>query len=152
LALLLAACAKGVPSPASDNGNLQQSAYGLIDLLGDLRALGEMAVDTGRAVDHGFAIAGVRALVDDVPVFIYEFADAEAAQTAAAGVTTDEYSVTISRTEGEVTYETHGDWVETPHVYLKGRLIVLTGSDPGVVESLSEALGPALLWRMEPMR
>jgi hypothetical protein len=119
-------------------------AYGLADLLDDLRALGLGVVPTERAVDHGFAIEGTRVLVDDVPVFVYAFADAEAAQTAAAGVTTDEYSVTIARTEGEVTYETHGDWMETPHVYLKGRLIVITGNDPGVLEALNGVLGPAL--------
>jgi hypothetical protein len=119
-------------------------AYSLPDWVEDLRALGLVIVSTERPVDHGFAIKGVRILADEVPVFIYEFADAEAAQMAAAGVTTGEYSVTIARTEGEVAYETHGDWVETPHVYSKGRLIVMTGNDPGVLEALSGVLGPSL--------
>jgi hypothetical protein len=38
----------------------------------------------------------------------------------------------------------HGDWLETPHVYLKGRVIVVTGDDPLVVDALDTLLGPSL--------
>ena len=122
-------------------------AYSLTDLIDDLRALGFVVVPTERPVDHGFAIEGARVLVEDMPVFVYEFEEAAAAQSAAAGVSTDAYSVTISRAEGEMTYVHHSDWLETPHVYLKGRVIVLTGDDPLVVDALDTVLGPPLVSR-----
>lgn len=121
--------------------------YSLTDLVDDLRALGLAVVATERPVDHGFVIEGVRILVGDTPVFVYEFEEATAAQTAAAGVSTDAYSMTIVRTEGEMTYEHHGDWVEMPHVYLKGRVIVVMGDDPLVVDALDTLLGPPLASR-----
>jgi hypothetical protein len=118
--------------------------YSLTDLVDDLRALGLAVVATERPVDHGFAIEGVRILVGNTPVFVYEFEEATAAQTAASGVSTDAYSMTITRSEGRMTYEHHGDWEETPHVYLKGRVIVVTGDDPLVVDALDTLLGPPL--------
>jgi hypothetical protein len=122
-------------------------AYSLTDLIADLRALGFTVVTTERPVDHGFDIEGARVLVEDAPVYVYEFAEATAAQTAAAGVSTDEYSMTITRTEGEVTYVRHGDWLETLHVYLKDRVIVVTGDDPRVVDALNALWGPSLAVR-----
>jgi len=51
--------------------------------------------------------------------------------------------MTIIHTEGEVTYEHHSDWVP-PHVYLKGRVIVISGGDPRVLAALETLLGPPL--------
>jgi hypothetical protein len=119
---------------------IEGQVYGLADLIDDLRALGLTVVPTDRLVDHGFAIEGVRVLVEDVPIFVYAFADATAAQTAADGVSSDAYSVTVSRTEGEMTYVHHSDWVETPHVYQKGRVIVIAGDDSRVVDALDTLL------------
>jgi hypothetical protein len=110
-------------------------------LVRGLRALGMTVVPTEPPVDHGFAIEGVRLLVDEAAVFGYEFADAEAAQAAAGGISMDEYSLTVTTTDGEITREHHSDWIETPHVYLKGRVIVLVGDHPQVLDALASVLG-----------
>jgi hypothetical protein len=158
LSLLLAACGRTLAQPAiqdEDGAHVSvtygnevdlgvASVYSLTDLVDGLRVLGLTVVTTERPVDHGFVIEGVRVLVEDIPVFVYEFEEATAAQTAAAGVSTDAYSVTISRAEGEMTHVHHSDWLEMPHVYLKGRVIVLTGDDPLVVDALDTLLGPPL--------
>jgi hypothetical protein len=118
--------------------------YSLTDLIDDLRALGLGVVTTERPVDHGFVIEGVRLLVEDTPVFVYEFEEVAVAQTAATGVSTDAYSMTVTRTEGVMTHVHHSDWLETPHVYLRGNVIVVTGDDPLVVDALDTVLGPPL--------
>jgi heat shock protein HslJ len=119
----------------------QARGYGLTDLVADLRGAGLAVQVTPEMVDHGFAIQGQRVLVDGIPVFVYEFADATAADIAFAGVSADEYSLTVTRSEGEVTVETHGDWIETPHLYKGGRLIVLIGDHPRVLDALDTAMG-----------
>jgi hypothetical protein len=86
-------------------------------------------------VDHGFAINGRRVQIGGSLIFVYEFSDATAVETASAGVSADEYSIVDKRVEGETTIEVHGDWVETPHLYKKGRLIVISGENPGVLNA-----------------
>ena len=122
--------------------SVEASSYGFTDLREDLRAAGLTVEPTGMMVDHGFAIKGRRVLVDDEPIFVYEFGDVATAEAAAAGVSADAGSITVTRTEGDVTIEVHGDWVETPHLYKKGRLIVISGDNPGVLSILDAILGP----------
>jgi heat shock protein HslJ len=116
-------------------------SQGMADLLAELRNAGLEVEATQEMVDHGFSIQGQRVLVAGSPVFVYEFADRPAADLAFAGISVDEYGLTISRTEGEVTVETHGDWIETPHVYKLGRLIVITGDHATVLDALEQAIG-----------
>jgi heat shock protein HslJ len=118
------------------------SSYGLTDLLDDLSAAGLTAKLTGQPADHGFAVEGRQVLVGGDTVSVYEFTDASAASTAAAGVIADSYSITVRRTEGDMTVETHSDWVETPHLFRKGRLIVITGDHPELLDVLESVLGP----------
>ncbi len=127
----------------------EATEYAIADLIADLRAAGSTIEVTRETVDHGFALLGQRVLVDGIPVFVYEFADAAAADAAFAGVSVDEYSITVTRLEGEVTVETHGDWMETPHLYKRGRLIVIVGDQPKVLDTLDTVVG-AQLWSPKP--
>ncbi len=115
---------------------------GMTDLLADLRAAGWEVEATQKMVDHGFSIKGQRVLVAGSPVFVYEFADTLAADIAFAGVSVDDHSMTVTRPEGEVTVETHGDWIETPHLYKRGSLIVIAGDHPTVLDALDKTMGP----------
>jgi hypothetical protein len=164
LIVVLAACGRsneGTSSPhltaeplaASQSTEVdtpEVAEYGLTDLIADLRAAGSTPDVTHEMVDHGFAIQGQRILVDGIPIFVYEFADSNAADIAFAGVSVDDYSVTVTRTEGEVTVETHGDWMETPHLYRRGRLIVIAGDAMDVLDALDAAMG-APVWSPETM-
>jgi len=116
--------------------------YSLTDLIDDLRAAGVHVEPTGLPVDHGFAMKGLRVLIDGTPVFVYEFADAAAAETASDGVSVDQYSMTVTRVEGDRIVEVHGDWIETPHPYRRGRLIVISGDSRDVLNTLDSVLGP----------
>jgi heat shock protein HslJ len=120
------------------------TGYNLADLIEDLRAAGLTVEPSGQLVDHGFTIKGRRVVVNDAPIFVYEFADIAAAETASAGVSADRYSMTITRAEGGATVVVHSDWVETPHLYKKGQLIVISGDHPDVLNALDAVLGPRL--------
>jgi hypothetical protein len=117
--------------------------YGLTELLQDLHAAGLVVEGTGMKVDYGFEIDGSRFLVNGSPVTVYEFANVATAEEAAASVSAGAGSVTVSRMEGDVTVETHNDWfVDTPHLFKKGRLIVIVGDHPDVQRALEAILGP----------
>lgn len=135
LAVVLVACGGSSEEAPSPEG------YGLTDLIQDLHATGSTAAPTGELVDHGFAIQGQRLAVDGQSVFVYEFPSVSEAEGAFAGVSADAYSLTVTRSDGERTIETHGDWLETPHLYRKGRLILITGDDPALLATLDKVTG-----------
>jgi heat shock protein HslJ len=124
---------------------VQATGYNSIDLIDDLRAAGVKVERTGQRVDHGFAVEGQRVLVDDAPLYVYEFPDTSATVRAAEDVSADEYSLTITRVDGEKTIEVHSDWLETPHLYSKGRLILVLGENPVLLEVLDTTLGPPFM-------
>jgi hypothetical protein len=125
--------------------------YGLTNLIEDMRATGLTVELTEQLVDHGFVIKGKQVLVNGAPIFVYEFTDVAAAETASAGVSADKYSMTITRSEGGVTVEVHSDWIETPHLYKKGRLIVISGDNSDVLNALDAVLGPQLIPTSPPV-
>jgi hypothetical protein len=116
--------------------------YGLTELLQYLHAAGLAVEGTGMKVGYGFEIDGSQLLVDDSPIIVFEFADVATAREAAASVTADAGSVTVTRTEGDLVHEQHNDgFVETPHLFKKGRLIVIVGDHPEVLRTLEDILG-----------
>ena len=127
------------------------AGYDLTNLIEDLRAAGLTVEPTEKLVDHGFVIKGRQVLVDGAPIFVYEFTDTAAAETASVGVSADKYSMTITREEGGVTVEVHSDWIETPHLYKKGRLIVISGDNSDVLNALGTVLGPQLMPASPPV-
>jgi hypothetical protein len=94
-------------------------------------------------VDYGFGIDGSRLLVDGQPVVVCEFANVATAEEAAASVSADAGSGTVTRTEADLVREQHSDWfVETPHLLRKDRLIVIVGDHAEVLHALEAILGP----------
>lgn len=74
-------------------------------------------------------------------IVIHEFRDAATACQEALSVSADGYA--ISRREGDVTRMTQIDWVNTPHFYCKGQLIVVyVGDDESILTALNDLLGP----------
>jgi hypothetical protein len=117
--------------------------YGLTQLLQDLHAAGLVVEGTGMKVDYGFEIDGSQLLVDGRPLVVYEFENLATAEEAAVGVTADAGSVTVTRREGNLVREQHSDWfTETPHLFKKGRLIVIVGDHAEVLHALEAILGP----------
>jgi hypothetical protein len=59
---------------------------------------------------------------------------------ALAGVSAAERSLTVTHPEGDVMGKTYSDWLETPHLYRRGRLIVIPGDPPDVLDALDAVL------------
>ncbi|MGD8491241.1 MAG: hypothetical protein PVI68_19700 [Anaerolineae bacterium] len=117
--------------------------YGLTELLQDLYAAGLAVEGTGMTVDYGFEIDGSQVLVEDSPIIVYEFENVAAAEEATTGVTADAGSVTVTRREGDLVREQHSDWfTEAPHLFKKGRLIVIARDHAEVLRALEAILGP----------
>jgi len=96
---------------------------------------------TGDTPEHGFSITGESILADGKRISVYEFINQEAAETEAALVSEDGF--TITRMQGDKTIETHLSWVETPHFYHKDRIIAIcAGDDPKITSALEALLGP----------
>jgi len=116
--------------------------YGLTELLQDLHTAGLAVEGTGMTVDYGFEIDGSQVLVDDSSIIVYEFENVATAEEAAAGVTADAGSVTVTRMEGDLVREQHSDWfTDTPHLFKKGRLIVIARDHAEVLRALDAILG-----------
>ncbi|HYN87782.1 MAG TPA: hypothetical protein VER55_04605 [Ardenticatenaceae bacterium] len=116
------------PDAESEGGTVE-------DLAGLVSALeGQGAnVEEGETVEQSFfPVSGRIVRVNGQDVQVFEFEDVDAAQAAAA---------TVDRTGSSIGTSMVG-WVDTPHFYHQGRLIVLyIGSDAAVLEALEAALG-----------
>lgn len=95
--------------------------------------------------------SGRRVSVNGETIHIYEYPDVLAADTEAGFVSPDGYNISVPL--GDSRYlGSHYEWVEPPHFFKKGRVIVLYvgldfrgflfGDDPPLVEVLQRALGP----------
>ena len=93
-------------------------------------------------VDYGFEIDGSRLLVDGWPVVVHEFVNVPTAEEAAASVRCDAGSFRITRAEGDLVREQRNDSLQTPHLFKRGRLIVIVFDHPDVQRALEAILEP----------
>jgi len=79
--------------------------------------------------------------VNEQEVRVFRFGTPKAASAAAGAVAPDGYSVGASE-DGETTVS-QIEWVDTPHFYRRGSLIVLyLGKDAPTLELLDALMGP----------
>lgn len=98
-----------------------------------LRAVGYIVESAGQVSQPFFSVNGQVITVNGGHVQVFEYKTPAAARAAAATVSLDGSSVGT----------TIITWVDTPHFYQKGKLIVLyVGNDAGVIDALEAALGP----------
>jgi hypothetical protein len=117
----------------------------LADLLDSLRSLGLVVVSADRSIDHVAATESTKVFVESASVFVYQFTEAAVAQAVAASICADVYSKAVAHTECEAAWKHHGGRMAAPHVYVKGRVIVVAGDDPLVVGVLDTLLGSPLV-------
>ncbi len=116
-------------------------AFGLDDLIKLVHAVSGTLVMTEEKVDHGFAIQGTRAELNGRNVWIYQFSSEGEVIAAAKQVSPD--GINVTRRDGNLVVQRHGDWIDTPHFYQKGRLIVIyAGKDAAMMKLLSQSMGP----------
>lgn len=142
LALLLAAlfvlAGCGTPAnvePGADAG-ADEEGDGVVDSAAELQDALEAAgleVQPGEALREPlFETTAGSLMVGEAMIQLFEFAD-EATAGAAAG--------TVNAT-GTIIGTKTIDWVERPHFYRQGKLIVLyAGDDEAILSALQEALG-----------
>lgn len=139
LALILVACGgqsgpepAAQETPAAGDGGIADTN----DLLDALRAAGLDVTVTGPVDDPLFAAQAQAIDVGGAYVQIFEFEGQEAAAEAASSVSGG----------GTIIGTTTVDWVEPPHFYRVGRLIVLhAGSDETLLDALAGVLGEPFL-------
>ncbi len=104
-----------------------------VSLIDNLRAAGATVEPAGEVVNQPFfSVTGNIITVNGGDVQVFEYADAAAADTEAALVSPDGYSVGLSMIS----------WVATPHFYQADRLIVLyVGDSTDVINVLEAELG-----------
>lgn len=108
------------------------------DFSSSLREAGAR-VQIGEEVNQPFIeIAGILLRVNDQDVQVFEYSSEEEADRLASQVSADGSSVGTTMVM----------WVEPPHYFQDGRLIVLyVGEDEGVLNLLVEVLGPQFAGR-----
>jgi hypothetical protein len=136
IVLLVSACsspgtqAPEIPTATSAPQSSQvQDQDGLIDAL---RTDGA-TVELGEPVEQAFfTVPGQILKVNDKDVQVFEYESAEALEADAAQVASDGGSIGTNMVM----------WVEAPHFFKSGRVLVLyVGEDQGVIDLLKGALG-----------
>ena len=123
------------PVPTVPPNSQQQSGYAAVKAA--LEANGAVVVADGTEEAGVFAHAYTAVLVNGEQVQVYEFASTSAANEAAVTVSDDGMLVTSGDTPPIAI-----DFLNRPHYYQQGNVIVLyTGDDDSVVSLLRETLG-----------
>jgi hypothetical protein len=126
-AVLLAACG------GEETVSHGETVTDYISLVDALRAEGATVEPAGAVSQPFFSVEGQLIRVDGQDVQVFEYQDEETAQSQAELVSPDGTSVGTSMMT----------WVEPPHFYQKGSLIVLyVGSSEEVRSALEAVLGP----------
>lgn len=138
LAFLVGGCANNSqaasPTPTTEPLTVEDKA----SLLAALEATGA-TVETGEAVSQAFFTPeGSIIKVNGADVQVFEYENADEMEKEASQVSSDGGSIGTSMVT----------WIDAPHFYKTGRIIVLyVGSDATVLDLLEGALGPQFAGR-----
>lgn len=139
LALIVAigaACAPQAGSDAGTGSEPEAISHGEVEdyvsLVDALRAKGAEVEPTGTVEQPFFDVSGQTVTVNGMEVQIFEYASAEAAGEEASLIGPD----------GSAIGTTMVTWIDTPHFYQQGRLIVLyVGNDQNTLSLLESTVG-----------
>jgi len=107
-----------------------------------LRASSASIVDEGETGRDFFYDAECRIVrVNGIPIQVYEYANAKAMEAEASCVSPDGFSITKDWGDGKCSDRMVG-WLETPHFYKAGRIIVIyIGNNCSMISLLKNGLG-----------
>ncbi len=135
LLLLPLGCGEPPTGPGDSELDLQTFIARLQEAGAEVILAGPIPGPVFLAGGHVLTMNGHR-----VGAYVYE--SAQEARSAAAGISPDGSSI---REDGRAT---HIEWVDAPHFFNAGRLIVLyVGRDTGVLSRLVRILGPQIAGR-----
>ena len=113
-----------------------------VNLVDSLRAVGATVDPAGTRSGSPFAPQTQLLTVNGEDISAYEFGSAEEADAGAEGVSASGSSIVTTFADG-TGKSTMVTWVESPHFYKAGKLIVLyVGCDSDVIDVLQETMGP----------
>lgn len=132
IGLLLAACGTG---PAQSHGGPVQDQVSLIDTLRGRNLTVDISGTVSQPFLHPQSGTTVRlsggALTTPADLQLFEYSTASAARADAGRISSD----------GTETATTKINWVAPPHLFMKGRVMVIyVGSDPAVLSVLRDVL------------
>ncbi len=103
-----------------------------------LTAEGVAVEETGELVQPFFSITGKTIKADGQDIQIFEYAHGGAMAEDAALVSPDGFSIGTTML----------NWIDTPHFYKSGRIIVIyIGGNPDIINSLEDIVGPQFAGR-----
>ena len=113
-----------------------------VSLVDNLRAAGATVDPAGTASGSPFAPETQLLTVNGEDINAYEFGSVEEADAAAEGVSASGSPIVTTFADG-TGKSSMVTWVESPHFYKAGKLIVLyVGCDSDVIDVLQETMGP----------
>lgn len=124
----------GTPVAVSHGGPVED----YVSLIDNLRAAGATVEPAGEIEQVFFSVRGQIIRINGADVQVFEYPDAAASDADAALVAPDGGSVGTTMIT----------WVEAPHFYKTGKLIVLyVGTDSSVTSLLDSVIGPQFAGR-----
>ena len=111
-------------------------------LLRYLRDSGAAIVEEGEIDEEFFDIEGRRVAVNESAIEVYEYANAEAMEAEASCVSPDGFGFTFKTENSDIWEVCQVSWINPPHFYKAGRIIVFYCGDNGsIINLLGNALG-----------
>jgi hypothetical protein len=130
------ACLGSQDSNTEGNGSQPDRAA----FVAELKKLGHVVESKGTIMQPFLSVPGLFVSIDGNDVQTFEYANEMALKTAVAGISPD----------GSTVGDTRIGWVEPPHFFKKGKLLVLyVGVSQNVTETLNAALGPQVAGEKE---
>ena len=140
LALLVVASGTACIGSQDSNTDGSSSQPDRAAFVAELKKLGHAVEAKGPITQPFLSIAGQFVSIDGHDVQTFEYANEPALKAATAKISAD----------GSTVGDTRIGWVEPPHFFRKGKLLVLyVGVSQKVTETLTAALGPQIAGEKE---
>jgi hypothetical protein len=134
IAVIIAIVAIATPSP--------KPVTDYSTLLRYLRDSGASIREEGEIDEEFFDIEGRRVTVNESTIEVYEYANAEAMESEASCVSPDGFGFTIRNENSDIWEVCQVSWINPPHFYKAGRIIVFySGDNDSIISLLENALG-----------
>lgn len=127
LSFILVACGGSGAAVGAPDAAAALDHSGLLDAL---KAGGSAVEELGEIEQPFFSVPGQRVAIGDAEIQVFEFADEAAAAEAAASISPDGGEIGLSMVS----------WIESPHFFESGKLIVLYVGENAQVTGLLEGL------------
>lgn len=133
LGLILSACGSAPAASASNASPEPRAVEDQASLVEALKAAGAM-IETGDPISQPFfSVEGNIIKVNGADVQVFEYESSESMELESSQIAPD----------GSSSATTMITWIDTPHFYKAGKIVVLyIGSDATVLDLLNGALGP----------